>query len=455
MESKMNCPEAQNLIPQYLSGELDEDTRRQVEEHISGCPDCQEGMRREQSLRHLICQSADDPPDDYWDNYNDDVRSRIRGAVAISWRMGCLPAGLWGLIFGGLIVGPICAWLSFGDGLGKVHPDWLRQLLETALLVIVGVAFVFVFWILFKHANRHGLPGYARDERRLQQVMAAKPLLRGTVMAMLILTDLGVSIYLAYQFASNAHLPPAVRLVLGIVLFIGLGSSITPSYYRQMRDYVTGRTNALVDWSAPRASLRKRLRAHPLLFLTALILLSLVAWDMGVSSYLGPPDDCWYQAQDIYEKGDVRSAISTLRTCTKEYGDRYTVLVSYRELGRLYSEAGQLERARQAYSEGIEVYERFAEHPKFYYSKNDQFALLERGAELYIGLGENRKAYELYTAKLRMAPNNAENMYFVAGGYADAGYKDEAVRLYTKLIRDHPHRFWAGLAREALQNKGE
>lgn len=438
----MDCSEIKNLIPMYSNGELNDETRRQVEEHLDGCPDCRNDLDREQSLGELIGQSADDPPEEYWGDYNDRVRSRIRGAFAMSWRMGCLPA---------IIVGPILGFLAgnlFWVLAGR--PGMLRFIAP----IVMGLAWAFIFVLIFKYANRRGLPGYARDERRLQQVIAAKPLLRGTLMTMLILTNLGVLIYLAYQFASNAHLPPIVRLVLGIVIFLGMGS-ITPAYYKQMRDYLTGRTNTLVDWSAPRESLRKRLRAHPLLLLTALILFSLAAWDMHVSNYLRPPNDCWFHAQDIREKGDVRSAISTLRTCMGKYGDRYTVLVSYRELGRVYSESGQQERARQVYSEGIEVYLRFAQRPKFYYSKNDQFALLERGAELYIGLGENRKACELYTTKLRMAPNNAENMYFVAEGYADAGYKDEAVRLYAKLIREHPHNFWAGLAREALQNKGE
>ena len=151
----------------------------------------------------------------------------------------------------------------------------------------------------------------------------------------------------------------------------------------------------------------------------------------------------------------MRSAISTLRTCIGKYGDRYKVLASYRYLGEIYSEIGQQEQARKVYSEGIEAYDRFAEHPKFYYSKQDQFRLLERGAELYIGLGENRKAYELYTAKLRMAPNDPENMYFVAGGYADAGFEPEAMQLYAKLVREHPRGFWTHLGREALQNKGE
>ena len=439
----MDCSEIKNLIPGYCNGELDDETRRQVEEHLDGCPDCRNDLDREQSLGELIGQSADDPPEEYWGDYNDRVRSRIRGALAMSWRMGCLPV---------LIVAPILGFLAgylfFGMAMGS-------RVLMLIVPAVIGVGLAFAFVMIFKYTNRRGLPRYARDEQRLQRVIASNPLLRGTLMAMLILTDLGVSIYLAHQFASNAHLPPAVRFVLGIVLFIGFGSAVTPSYYRQMRDYVTGRTATLLDWSAPRESLRKRLRRRPFMLFIALLLVLLAAWNTGVSIYLDAPDDCRYKAQRAHEKGDVNAAISTLRTCIAKYGERYTVLASYRCLGEIYSEAGQQEQARQVCSEGIEAYERFAEHPKFHYSKQDQFRLLERGAELYIGLGENRKACQLYTAKLRMAPNNAENMYFVAEAYADAGYKDEAVKLYTKLIREHPHGTWAHLAREALQKERE
>ena len=140
MEHNMNCSEVQNLIPQYLGGELDDDIRRELEEHITGCPDCQEGMRREQSLGDLIGQSADDPPEEYWGSYNERVRSRIRGAVVMFWRLGILAGCLAGLIGG--LAEHMGVW-NFASS--STSPSLLRTITMWCLVVGFAVVLGFLF----------------------------------------------------------------------------------------------------------------------------------------------------------------------------------------------------------------------------------------------------------------------------------------------------------------------
>jgi len=446
----MNCSEVQNLIPQYLSGELDDDIRRRVEEHISGCPDCQEGMRREQSLGDLIGQSADDPPDEYWNDYNAKVRSRIRGVVGMLWRMGCLPVCLLGLI-GGEIAGKVCAWLTFGNGLGGIHPVWLRWLLDSALLVIVGGGAGIIGGLVISRAITRGLPKYEREERGLKQIISRNPWYRAAFLAFFIMAYLAAPVVLIWMLVPNMHFPAWVRGTLAVLWFI-IFSSIILGCYWYLKYYLDGRTDSIICRARNLWDTKKRPLSFWLIQLYLLIVPGSLAVDYGISQYLLVPSNCRQEAESAYESGDVDSAVSILRSGIKKYGNRYRVLECYEYLGRIYAETGKWEQSRVIFHDGVKTYERLLLHPKYSYSKDDQLDFLGDAAQLYIDLGQNREAYQLYSTRLHLSPNDPENMYSVAQQYVVMGYKGEARTLYTKIILEFPNSDEARWAQQDIRD---
>jgi len=70
-------------------------------------------------------------------------------------------------------------------------------------------------------------------------------------------------------------------------------------------------------------------------------------------------------------------------------------------------------------------------------------AVVPAAASLYIGLGENKSAFDVSTVRLQMAPDDADNIYFVAEDYDLAGCRDEAsakLRKSTSYRRGDPLR---------------
>ncbi len=440
----MDCSKARDLIPQYCSGELDDDTRRQLEEHISGCPDCRTEIERERSLGRILGESvSDDPPAEYWNDYNGEVRSRIRGAFAMSWRMGCLPGGLLGLIVGGLAF----VLLSFGHGLAGVGPDWLRWFLEVALLVIVGGGLGIIGALVIRRTTTRGLPEYERDETSLRHTIAKNPLYRWSFVSLLMLAHLAVSVFLAFGFTQSLFMPGWAVWPLRVLLFIGL-ASIIPWYYRWITGYLDGR-DVQAEWA--RKSIKERLTAQPLSIITALLLLTTGIWQAGMLTYVRAPSECSDQAEVLWSNGDTESAISMLKSCFRDYGDRYKVLDCYRQLGEIYEKTGHPAEARDTYRAGTRAYEYLITHPKFYHRKQDRLRLLGDAASLYIELGDNKSAFEVSTVRLQMAPDDAENIYFVATDYYLAGYEDEAKVLYTRITIEFPNSMAVDIARDRLK----
>ena len=437
----MDCSQVLNLIPQYCKDELDDETRRQVEEHLSGCPNCSKEVERDHSLGEIIGHgSCEDPPGEYWDDYNDRLRSRIRGAVAISWRLGCLPGCLIGTIAGWLATS-VFLWLWFEHGrFAEIHPDWLRMLVWFALVIAISVGIGGIIRPLFLYVNRRVVPRFQRDELNLKRLIAERPLGRAVYVGALIMVHLGLSLLVSiFWFQLSEHTPLWAQYAIAILVFLGFASHV-PRYYRSLRNDIAGR---------PVAPTPTRRRFWQVVIVGLLIVPAF--WNLGVTWYLAAPTDCREQAEAAYESGNAASAISILRSGVRRYGDRYRVLECYEYLGEIYEETGRREQALNAYREGARVYERLVAEPKFYYSKGDKLRFLAHAARLYIRLGQNRKALELYTVKLQMAPNDPENMYFVAWGYEAAGYHDKAKALYTRIVLEFPHGTWTDSAREALR----
>lgn len=435
----MNCSEVQDLIPRYLNGELDDDIRRQVEKHISGCPDCRTEVEQERSLGRVLGQSAsDDPPDEYWNDYNAKVRSRIRGVTGMLWRMGVLPGCLAGLIFGFAEYMGIWKFVSSSTG---------SPVLRTIKMLVVGGLLVLVVGFLFKRFSSHGLPRYQRDETSLKHTIAMNPVYRWTVVSLFVLLYLGISVYLALAYTQDLFMPGWAVWTLRVLVFIGFASGI-PGSCRMITDYLDGR-DINAEWA--RKSIKQRVTAFPILKITMLFLVATCIWQGGMLKYVDAPMECIDRAEVLFSNGDAQSAVSILKSGIRKYGDRYRVLGCYSELGYIYEETGHPAEARDTFRAGVRAYEYLVTHPKSYYRKQDRLWLLGDAASLYIALGENKSAFDVSAVRLQMAPDDADNIYFVAQDYDLAGYKGEAKALYTRVTIEFPNSVWADIAKDSLK----
>jgi predicted anti-sigma-YlaC factor YlaD len=73
------CDEFEILISGYLDGELDEQAKHALEEHVKTCSTCR---REYQSLKRLavgtsMCFHLANPPDAVWDTFLDNVYNRM------------------------------------------------------------------------------------------------------------------------------------------------------------------------------------------------------------------------------------------------------------------------------------------------------------------------------------------------------------------------------------------
>jgi hypothetical protein len=74
----MRCSRAQKLIPFFINGELQEQQRRNVDEHLRRCDACKK-MADEYAALSRLAQSAPTPvePEGFYDNFYDEVMARI------------------------------------------------------------------------------------------------------------------------------------------------------------------------------------------------------------------------------------------------------------------------------------------------------------------------------------------------------------------------------------------
>lgn len=191
----MDCSRVRDLIPKYCSGELDADTRRQVEEHISGCQVCRDELKQEQELGRVISKSmADDPPEEYWEDYNAKVRSRARGITGMLWRTGSIPGCLAGAV-NGLVLGCLFIWLYMGHGLRSVHPVWLKNSMAGLIFIAALAALYLVGLRALKKANLRILPRYEKDETSLKRVITATPTRRRIFISLRMAGYIGMSVF--------------------------------------------------------------------------------------------------------------------------------------------------------------------------------------------------------------------------------------------------------------------
>ncbi len=75
---KMNCKEVKNNFPHFLSGDLDENTTRDFEQHISQCKLCREELENLRQLDIIIAQAkTPEQNEQFWDSYPEEVMEKI------------------------------------------------------------------------------------------------------------------------------------------------------------------------------------------------------------------------------------------------------------------------------------------------------------------------------------------------------------------------------------------
>ncbi len=247
----MDCSRVRDLIPQYCSDELDAETRRQMDEHISGCSKCHDELKQEQELSRVISKSmADDPPEEYWDDYNAKVRSRARGVTGMLWRTGSIPGCLAGA-FNGLVLGGLFILLYMGHGLRSIHPVWLKNSVVGLILVATLTALYFVGARALKKANLRVLPRYEKDETGLKQAIVAKPINRTVFIALRMTGYVGMSLFATLLLTGTWGLvrwltPSWTVSVFRAVMLILFAAGI-PAQYVSICDYMDG-SHRLVEW---------------------------------------------------------------------------------------------------------------------------------------------------------------------------------------------------------------
>lgn len=442
MSKEMDCSEVKNLMARYLAGELDEETRRRVEEHLHDCPDCRPDAELDDALGRLLNDgSTETPPDDYWDGYNDSIRSRLRGAVTLLWRIGYVPGCLGGVIAGFLVV------LLIFNGSSLIWPTsgptgWVWSAI---VLTVIGLAIGLGMGLAIRRANRAIPTRYTRDELGLRLRIASNPVYRLVFMAANTVLGLAMSGYLAlmhYRFVE--HIPPALKYIAAGVIFVILGvGAIVYSYV-----YITAATP-----DPQQTNLGRRVTRYTrwLCILMAVAWLAPVVWDMRISDMTFAPSEAITEASDASGIGDLATATRLLERCIERYPDAPRVLSCYAELGSIYAKQSKMDQADQVYHEGIEAYKRLLSHPKFYYSTDDRDDLLNGAANLYAGIGDRRTALDLLKDRLLLALDDPRHLHRVALDCYLLDFKAEARGLLARIIREYPHSSEASMAREDIK----
>ena len=74
----MQCDEVKQLLSGYLDGELDEKSRRLVEQHIAACPNCRTELDKLKRLLEVTNEMKfKEPAEEVWDNYWSNIYNRL------------------------------------------------------------------------------------------------------------------------------------------------------------------------------------------------------------------------------------------------------------------------------------------------------------------------------------------------------------------------------------------
>ncbi len=119
----MNCSELADLVPLYLSGELDASVARDFRAHLQSCPACSEEIERaahfDQRLRAVVLSDAVDEV-----GVANRVRQQIRSDLGAHFRPSShSPVGRrWAIVAAGIAAAVLLAALGYGGLLGPELP---------------------------------------------------------------------------------------------------------------------------------------------------------------------------------------------------------------------------------------------------------------------------------------------------------------------------------------------
>jgi predicted anti-sigma-YlaC factor YlaD len=128
----MTCHDYKDLLMGYLDNELSNEQRRQFEEHLSGCSECQNELKEFRRLKAITDEvTLVEPEDRIWQDYWSGVYNRIERSIG--WIVFSIAAILL-TIYGGF---------KMIEEMIK-DPDIETMLKVGLLALIVGLAILFV-----------------------------------------------------------------------------------------------------------------------------------------------------------------------------------------------------------------------------------------------------------------------------------------------------------------------
>jgi predicted anti-sigma-YlaC factor YlaD len=134
------CDEIAVLLSGYIDGELNDDERAQVDQHLAGCETCRRELTELQQMVEVTdSMKLMEPPNEIWKNYWNGVYNRIeRGAG-------------WSIFAAGLAV-----LVAYGTYVFLTDPGVDALIKVLIATPIVGLAVVFLsVWREKRVVNRH------------------------------------------------------------------------------------------------------------------------------------------------------------------------------------------------------------------------------------------------------------------------------------------------------------
>ena len=128
----MTCHDWKDMMMGYLDNELDEDQKKRLDEHLKGCPECQDELEVFKSLKSITDDvTFAEPEDKLWQNYWSGVYNRIERGIG--WIIFSIAA---------IILIIFCGFEMIEQIIENPNVEFIFKL--GLVLLIIGVAILFV-----------------------------------------------------------------------------------------------------------------------------------------------------------------------------------------------------------------------------------------------------------------------------------------------------------------------
>jgi anti-sigma factor (TIGR02949 family) len=127
----MNCDEADRFLDAYLDGELEPAKRAELEEHLAGCAECQEKLRRLSQFRSFFKANAPHYP------APPGLKNKVLARLEVQKKSNFLALGRQPWVYAAAlaIIGLGVAWFAFSSNQGKQIADQAIANFERAALL--------------------------------------------------------------------------------------------------------------------------------------------------------------------------------------------------------------------------------------------------------------------------------------------------------------------------------